>query len=257
MKIFNTIILTLGVLASATFAVPVAQPDPSGFGLPTDILAQSLNNIQKRTDGTDTAVVNIDAIVDSIVKISTDVIVKAIVKLKLDICTDIHAKLRLVATGLIPLNTDLTIPKISARIDQETNAVVNTKVQINAQILVVDKIKANVVAAIHTYCPDDKSDCLSQNAKKIVRLIEQKTKDDVLHLFVAVRTDLRTHLRPKLELVLNRLTINLVLEKIQLAGFVDAVAQVDVTLHACAHAIVKGFHTVVARNAVKVLKALD
>ncbi|KAG0330923.1 hypothetical protein BG000_011357 [Podila horticola] len=208
--------------------------------------------LKKRSSST-----RIDALADALVKLNTEIIVKAIVKLKLDLCTDIHAKLKLVATGLLTLDTGITIPKISARLDTAVDLVVSAKMDLDTRILVVDKMHDHVRTAIDRYCPDEEDECIARKANNIVKLVQNLVKEDVVHLFVALKADLMAHVRAKVTVVLNEIGINLLVEKIQVAGFVDAVVQVDLQLHACAHVIVKGLHAAVARNAVCVLKALD
>ncbi|KAF9375077.1 hypothetical protein CPB97_011702 [Podila verticillata] len=255
--------LTLSVFSASALAMPVA---PSALGLPTDNLAQPIltdiaplgshskiptSFIKKRS-----SYINIDALVDTIVKLNTEIIVKAIVQLKLDLCTDIHAKLKVVASGLLNLDTGITIPKISARLDSEIDLTVNAKVDLDTRLLVVDKIRGHVHTAIDRYCSREDGECIARNANKIVRLVQDLVKEDVVHLFVALKAELMAHVRAKVTVVLNELGINLVVEKITVVGFVDAVVQVDLQLRACAHVIVKGLHATVARNAVRVLKSL-
>ncbi|KAF9208575.1 hypothetical protein BGZ59_010588 [Podila verticillata] len=255
--------LTLSVFSASTLAVPFAAPP--ALGLPTDNLAQPLltdmaplgshskipSSFLKKRSYT-----NIDVFADTIVKLNTEIIVKAIVQLKLDLCTDIHAKLKIVASGLLNLDTGITIPKISARLDAEVDLTVNAKVDLDTQLLVVDKIRGHVDTAINRYCSRRDGECIARNAKKIVKLVQDLVKKDVVHLFVALKAELMAHVRAKVTVVLNELGINLVVEKITVAGFVDAVVQVDLQLHACAHVIVKGLHATVARNAVRALKSL-
>ncbi|KAG0349538.1 hypothetical protein BG005_010913 [Podila minutissima] len=251
--------------------MPLATP--VGLDLPTDSLAQPLSDgtllgslskiptsfVKKRSSSSSSSSssARINAFADTLVKLNTEVIVKAIVKLKLDLCTDIHAKLKLVTTGLLALDTGITIPKISARLNTAVDLIVNAKVDLDTRILVVDKTHDHVRTAIDRHCPDEKDECIARKANKIMKLIQNLVKEDVLHLFVALKTQLMAHVRAKVTVVLNKIGINLLVEKIQVAGFVDAVVQVDLHLHACAHVIVKGLHAAVVRNAVCVLKALD
>ncbi|KAG0032314.1 hypothetical protein BGZ81_011187 [Podila clonocystis] len=264
MKFFHAIALTLSVFSTSSLAIPLATP--VGLGMPTDSLAQPLADltplgsvsqipssfIKKRSSSA-----RIDVLADAIVKLNTEIIVKAIVKLKLDLCTDIHAKLKLVATGLLKLDTGITIPKISARLDTAIDLTVNAKVDLDTRILVVDKIHGHVRTAISRCCPHEEDECIARKANKIAKLVQILVKEDVVHLFVALKADLMAHVRAKVTVVLNEIGINLLVEKIQVAGFVDAVVQVDLQLHACAHVIVKGLHAAVARNAACILKALD
>lgn len=264
MKLFHAMALTLSVFSASILAMPVTTP--SALGLPTDNLAQPLltniapleslskfpsSMLKKRSSST-----NVDILADTIIKLNTEIIVKAIVQLKLDLCTDIHAKLKLVASGLLNLDTGITIPKISARLDSEVNLAVNAKVDLDTRLLVVDKIRGHVHTAIYRYCPHKDGECIARKANKIVKLVQNLVKEDVVHLFVALKAELMAHVRAKVTVVLNELGINLVVEKITVVGFVDAVVQVDLQLHACVHAIVKGLHATVARNAVRVLKSL-
>ncbi|KAG0079041.1 hypothetical protein BGZ93_000365 [Podila epicladia] len=266
MKLFYAIALTLSVLSASSLAMPLAIP--VGLGLPTDSLAQPHSDITplgslpkrpasfvKRRSSSSSA--RIDALADALVKLHTEIIVKAIAKLKLDLCTDIHAKLKLVATGLLALDTGITIPKISARLNTAVDLTVSAKVDLDTRILVVDKLHDHVRTAIDRHCPDEEDECIAREANKIVKLVQNLVKEDVVHLFIALKAELMAHVRAKVTAVLNRIGINLLVEKIQVAGFVDAVVQVDLQLHACAHVILKGLHAAVARNAVCVLKALD
>ncbi|KAF9302328.1 hypothetical protein BGZ74_005503 [Mortierella antarctica] len=183
----------------------------TAYGTPLGSLSKIPTSfVKKRSSSSSSA--RIDALADTLVKLNTEIIVKAIVKLKLDLCTDIHAKLKLVATGLLALDTCITIPNISARLNTAVDLTVNAKVDLDTRILVVDKIHNHVCTAIYCYCPDEEDECIARKANKIVKLIQNLIKEDVLHLFVALKTQLMAHVRVKVTVVMNKIGINLLAE---------------------------------------------
>ncbi|KAF9127157.1 hypothetical protein BGW39_006081, partial [Mortierella sp. 14UC] len=164
---------------------------------------------------------------------------KALLKLKLDLCSDVHAK---VASGLPTTNIDLAIPKISAKVDSETNAAINTKVELDTQAFVKDKIRQDGLYAIHKHCPRGDDACLRKHTREIVDCIERTIEQDVLHLFVA--------------LAVKDLGVNLLLEQINVQPVVDSVAEVDIHMVMCSYAIVKDLHAEVRPHAVSVIKSV-
>ncbi|KAG0063372.1 hypothetical protein BGZ89_009910 [Linnemannia elongata] len=200
--------------------------------------------------------VNINAIVDALVKVNTEVIAKAITELKVNVCADIHSKLHLVAQGLLTTDTDVVIPKISAKVDSETRVIVNTKVDLDTKAIVLSNIGEHARQVIHKHCPHEDAICISKAAGAIVADVEALVKLDVDRLFIALKTNLMAHVRAKLQVLIRELGLNLIVEQIHLQGFVDAVADVDVHLDLCAHVIVKGLHVTVVATAVAAIKSL-
>ncbi|KAG0372293.1 hypothetical protein BGX24_000441, partial [Mortierella sp. AD032] len=200
--------------------------------------------------------VNINAIVDALIKINTEIIVKATTELKVNICADIRSKLHLVATGLLTTDTDVIIPKISAKVDSETRVIVNTKVDLDTKALVLSNIGEHAREVIHKHCPHQDALCISKAADDIVADVEALVKLDVDHLFIALKTNLMTHVRAKLQVLIHDLGLNLIVEQIHIQGFIDAVADVDIHLDLCAHVIVKGLHVTVVATAVAAIKSL-
>ncbi|KAF9130894.1 hypothetical protein BGX30_013313 [Mortierella sp. GBA39] len=200
--------------------------------------------------------VDINAIVDVLVKVNTEVIVKAITELKVNVCADIRSKLHLVAQGLLTTDTDVVIPKISAKVDSETRVIVNTKVDLDTKAIILSNIGEHARKVIHKHCPHEDAICISKAAGDIVADVEALVKLDIDHLFIALKTNLMTHVRAKLQVLIRELGLNLIVEQIHLQGFVDAVADVDVHLDLCAHVIVKGLHVTVVATAVAAIKSL-
>ncbi|KAF9901436.1 hypothetical protein EC991_006107 [Linnemannia zychae] len=288
MKLFTAITLTLSVFAVSTTAAPIASPgllDGLG-GLGNLVPLGGLGDLTGANSGAETESlaspslsapaamseaatapesalarrgllpVDINAIVDAIVKINTEVIVKATTELKINVCADIRSKLHLVASGLLTTDTDVIIPKISAKVDSETRAIVNTKVDLDTKALVLSNIGEHAREVIHKHCPHQDALCISKAAGDIVADVEALVKLDVDHLFIALKTNLMTHVRAKLQVLIHDLGLNLIVEQIHLQGFVDAVADVDVHLDLCAHVIVKGLHVTVVATAVAAIKSL-
>ncbi|KAG0067095.1 hypothetical protein BGZ90_001153 [Linnemannia elongata] len=200
--------------------------------------------------------VDINTIVDALVKVNTEVIAKAITELKVNVCADIHSKLHLVAQGLLTTDTDVVIPKISAKVDSETRVIVNAKVDLDTKAIVLSNIGEHARQVIHKHCPHEDASCISKAAGAIVADVEALVKLDVDRLFIALKTNLMAHVRAKLQVLIRELGLNLIVEQIHLQGFVDAVADVDVHLDLCAHVIVKGLHVTVVATAVAAIKSL-
>ncbi|KAG9061680.1 hypothetical protein KI688_007261 [Linnemannia hyalina] len=200
--------------------------------------------------------VDINAIVDVLVKVNTEVIVKAITELKVNVCADIRSKLHLVAQGVLTTDTDVVIPKISAKVDSETRVIVNTKVDLDTKAIVLSNIGEHARHVIHKHCPHEDAICISKAAGDIVADVEALVKLDIDRLFIALKTNLMIHVRAKLQVLIRELGLNLIVEQIHLQGFVDAVADVDVHLNLCAHVIVKGLHVTVVATAVAAIKSL-
>ncbi|KAF9544889.1 hypothetical protein EC957_011619 [Mortierella hygrophila] len=197
---------------------------------------------------------HINAILDAILESNTKIIVKALAKLKLDLCSDIHAKIKVLATGLLTTNLGIIIPKISAKVNAETNAAINTKVELDTQSLVKDKIRQHGLHAIHKHCPHADDRCLRKHAREIVECVERAVREDVLHLFVALKANLMAHVRAKVAIMVRDLGVNLLVEQIHVQGFVDAVAELDGHFDMCSHIIVKGLHVEVKPHAVSSIK---
>ncbi|KAG0380711.1 hypothetical protein BGX24_005829 [Mortierella sp. AD032] len=271
MKLFGAFAVTLSALAAAAaaLATPTAiHSDTNSHDL-TSLTVRGLINsnglsIRSTThnDPTSTALfvmkrrIHIDAILDAIVESNTKVIVKALLKLKLDLCADIRAKVKVTASGLLTTNIDLVIPKISARVDSETNAAISTKIELDTQSLVRDKILKHVLYAIHKRCPRGNDACLRKHAREIVGCIERAIEQDVLHLFVALKVNLMAHVRAKVAVAVRDLGVNLLLEQIHVQAVVDAVTEVDTHLAMCSHAIVKSLHAEVRPLAVSAIRSV-
>ncbi|KAG0281445.1 hypothetical protein BGZ95_003480 [Linnemannia exigua] len=269
MKFFGAFGVTLSVLAATALAAPAAVHSDTNRHDLTSLSFRGLtdsNGLSIRStthnDPTPTALflakrsVHINAILNAIIESNTKVIVKALLKLKLDLCADIHAKVKVSASGLLATNIGLVVPKISARVDSETNAAINTKVELDTQSLVRDKIRQHGLHAIHKHCPRGDDACLRKYAREIVDCIERAIEQDVLHLFVALKANLMTHVRAKVAVAVRDLGVNLLLEQVHVQAVVDAVTEVDTHLAMCSHAIVKGLHAEVRPNAVSVIKSV-
>ncbi|KAG0311869.1 hypothetical protein BGZ97_011595 [Linnemannia gamsii] len=200
--------------------------------------------------------VHADAILDAIIEANTKVIAKALAKLKLDLCSDIHSKVKVVATGLLATNLEVIVPKISAKVDSETNTAINSKVELDTQSLVKNKIRQHAHSAIYTHCPHANDRCLRKHARDIVECVERAVQQDVLHLFVALKTNLMSHVRSKIAVVVQDLGVNLLVEQIHVQGFVDAKAELDLHFDMCSHVIVKGFHAEVKPHAVSSINSI-
>ncbi|KAF9145838.1 hypothetical protein BG015_011778 [Linnemannia schmuckeri] len=296
MKLFTAIALTLSVFAVSTTAAPVASPGGLGglgdlgglssilgglgnvvpLGGLTDanaaetesLVSPSLSNPSVEStattpDASAPAVLarrdrglDINAIVDLLVKVNTEVIVKAITELKINICADIRSKLHLVAEGLLTTDTDVVIPKLSAKVDTETRIIVNTKIDLDVKVIVLANIGRHARHVIHKHCPHEDAICISRAVGEIVADVEALVKLDIDRLFIALKTNLMVHVRAKLQVLIRELGLNLIVEQIHLQGFIDAVADVDVHLDLCAHVIVKGLHVTVVATVVAAIKHL-
>ncbi|KAF9910768.1 hypothetical protein EC991_005485 [Linnemannia zychae] len=267
MRFFGVLAITLSVLAATTLAAPATIQSTNSQDSTSlsrresvgsiDLLTRSATNndltpalfLFKRN-------LHIDAILDAIIESNTKVIVKALLKLKLDLCSDIHAKVKVTTSGLLAANVNLVIPKISAKVDSETNAAINNKVELDTQALVKDKIRQHGLSAIHKHCPRGDDACLRKHAREIVDCIERAIEQDVLHLFVALKANLMAHVRAKVAVAVEDLGVNLLLEQIHVQAIVDVVAEVDTHMAMCSHAIVKGLHAEVRPHAVSTIKSI-
>ncbi|KAF9541296.1 hypothetical protein EC957_003252 [Mortierella hygrophila] len=245
--------------------VPVGGSTGANVADTESLASPSLSNpsVESTTGSTPDALtrrglipVDINAIVDVLVKVNTEVIVKAITELKVNVCADIHSKLHLAAQGLLTTDTDVVIPKISAKVDSETRVIVNTKVDLDTKAIVISNIGEHARKVIHKHCPHEDAICISKAAGDIVADVEALVKLDIDRLFIALKTNLMIHVRAKLQVLIRELGLNLIVEQIHIQGFVDAVADVDVHLDLCAHVIVKGLHVTVVATAVAAIKSL-
>ncbi|KAG0284936.1 hypothetical protein BGZ96_010741 [Linnemannia gamsii] len=200
--------------------------------------------------------VHVDAILDVIIEANTKVIAKALAKLKLDLCSDIHAKVKVVTTGLLSTNLEVIVPKISAKVDLETNAAINAKVELDTQSLVKDRIRQHALSSIYKHCPHADDRCLRKHARDIVECVERAIQQDVLHLFMALKVKLMAHVREKIAVVVRDLGVNLLVEQIHVQAIVDAKAELDSHFDMCSHVIVKGFHEEVKPHAVSSIKSI-
>ncbi|KAF9296364.1 hypothetical protein BGZ74_010378 [Mortierella antarctica] len=199
---------------------------------------------------------HVDSVIDAIVKVNTDAVVKLLAKLELDVCTDIHSKLHLTAEGILTTDTDVNIPKVSAKIKAEINAAVHTKIDADAKAMVLAKIHSHAESALLAHCPLGDDACIISLAAKIVASVEAAVKVDVDRLFVALRANLMTYVRAKVEVVVHDLGLNLFVEQIHVSGFLDATAQVKLRLKSCLHVIVHALEVTVVADACAVIKAL-
>ncbi|KAG0325865.1 hypothetical protein BG000_001645, partial [Podila horticola] len=123
-------------------------------------------------------------------------------------------------------------------------------------LIVLSKIKVHAESALLDLCPEGDDACIIRLAADIVASVEAAVKVDVDHLFVALRANLMTYVRAKVEVVIRDLGLNLFVEKIHIAGYLDATAEVNVRLESCIHVIVHALKITVVANAVAVIKAL-
>ncbi|KAI9237651.1 MAG: hypothetical protein BYD32DRAFT_481477 [Podila humilis] len=245
----------LGKAAGGPQAQAALAPAPAAESLPpfgsspsTDISEPSF---EKRATES-----HVESVIDAIVKINTDAVAKVLVKLKADICADLHSKLHLTATGILTTDTDVNVPEASAKLESETNLAVHTKVDADAKLLVTSKIHAHAESALLKHCPLGDDKCIIELAADIAASIESAVKIDVDHLFTALRANLLTYVRAKVEVVVHDLGLNLFVEQIHIAGFVDATAEVNVLLESCYHVIVHALNVTIVANAAAVIKAL-
>ncbi|KAG0085147.1 hypothetical protein BGZ92_009231, partial [Podila epicladia] len=199
---------------------------------------------------------HVDSVIEAIVKVNTDVVAKLLAKLELDVCADIHSKLHLTAEGILTTDTDVKIPKISAKIKSEINAAVHTKIEADAKTIVLAKIHAHAESALLAHCPLGDDACIISLVAKIVASVEAAVKVDVGHLFTSLRADLMTYVRAKVEAVIHELGLNLLVEQIHIAGYLEATTQIEVRLESCLHVIVHDLEVTVVADACAVIKAL-
>ncbi|KAF9962319.1 hypothetical protein BGZ72_007372 [Mortierella alpina] len=270
MKIYTALALTLSVFAATTSAVPAPAPGPSLLGPLTEVVPLGdiggLGGPGASTMATDNGpldslfrkrgIDHIEDILSALVSVNTNVVVKALLKLKLDLCSDIHAKVNVVSTGLLTTDADVLVPKISAKVKAEIDSAINTKVDLDAKVMVLDQIEEHGRRCISKYCPRGDDRCLRKNARHIVGDVEALVKLDVDHLFVALKTNLMTHVRAKVKVIIRELGVNLLLEKIHVKATVDAVAQLDLHLNLCLHIIVKGLHVTVIAKVLALIKSI-
>ncbi|KAF9087981.1 hypothetical protein BGX29_000513 [Mortierella sp. GBA35] len=250
MMIFSAIATTLSVLAATSLATPTTiaiSPRGLAKSLAVGGTAIPLGNVLHSTGL---------SIRSNAPHANTKVVTKALSKLKLNLCSDIHSKVKVLATGLLTTDLDLVIPKISAKVKSETNTAINSKVELDTKSFVLDKIHHHGLEIIHRYYPHADDRCLRKHARQIVRCVEKAVQDDVVHLFVALKANLMTHVRSKVAVVVRDLSVNLLLEQIHVQGAVDAVAQVDEHFEMCSHVIVKGLYIKVVARAVAVINSI-
>ncbi|KAG0196434.1 hypothetical protein BGX28_010105 [Mortierella sp. GBA30] len=286
MKIITALALTLSVFATTTSAAPAPVP---GAGI-LDSLSEvaPLGNLEVfpfgNSDGTDDlpSSSKIDAypstedatspstpsllkkrghghindILDLLVRINTNIVIKALVKLKVDLCADIHAKVNVRSSGLLSLDADVLVPKISAKVKAEVDVAIRTKVDLDAKVMVLDRIRDHGRHSISKYCSHGDDGCLRKHAKHIVDDVEALVKLDVEHLFVGLKTNLMAHVRAKVKVIVRELGVNLLLEKIHVQAYVDAVAQLDVHLKLCLDIIVKRLRVTVLARVLALIKSL-
>ncbi|KAG0023318.1 hypothetical protein BGZ82_010766 [Podila clonocystis] len=238
-------------VASSPVSAPVAESLPDAESIPAaeSFSDMSSPSLEKRST-------HVHSVIDAIVKVNTDAVAKILAKLEADVCTDIHSKLHLAAEGILTTDTDVKIPKVSAKVKAETNAAVHTKIEADAKVVVVSKIRAHAESALLAHCPLGDDACILSLASVIVADVEAAVKVDVDHLFIALRANLMTYVRAKVEVAVHDLGLNLFVEKVHVAGFVDATAQVEVLLESCLHVIVHALEVTVVANACAVIKAL-
>ncbi|GJJ68753.1 hypothetical protein EMPS_01099 [Entomortierella parvispora] len=267
MKIFTSLALALTVLAATTSAAPSPSPADAVGGLlqsmtgavpfggaggqPMTETASPASILRKRHGGS-----HADAVLDAIVNINTKIVAKALLTLKTHLCSDIRAKIHVAASGLLSADTVVIVPKISAKVETETHSAINNKVDTDAKVLVLDKVRQHGHECIIRRCPYLDDRCISKHAREIVKDVEALVRVDVLHLFVALKVNLMTHVRTKVGVVLRNLGINLLLEQIHVQGKIDAAAEVDVHLDTCSHIIVKGLHATVLPHAISVIRKI-
>jgi len=267
MKIFTSLALALTVLAATTSAAPSPSPADAVGGLlqsltsahplgaegqPMTKTASPSSPMLRKRHGRSHA----DAVLDAIVSINTKVVAKALINLKAHLCSDIHAKIHVMATGLLTTDTDIVVPKISAKVETETHSAINTKVDIDAKVLVLDKIRQHGHECLMKRCPHMDDRCFRKHAREIVNDVEALVKVDVAHLFVALKINLMTHVRARVAVLIRNLGVNLLLEQIHIQGKVDAVAELTVHLDMCSHIIVKGLHVTVLPTAVTAIRTI-
>ncbi|KAG9325690.1 hypothetical protein KVV02_006193 [Mortierella alpina] len=268
MKIFTALALTLSVFAATTSAVPAPAPGSSLLDPLTEVLPLSGGFTGHRastmsTEGGSLSSLlrkrghsHLDDILNALVSVNTQVVVKAILKLKLDLCSDIHAKINVRSTGILTTDADVLVPKISAKVKAEIDSAINTKVDLDVKVMVLDRIQEHGRRCISKYCPHGDDRCLRKHARNIVGEVEALVKLDVDHLFLALKTNLMTHVRAKVKIIIRELGVNLLLEKVHIKATVDAVAQLDLHLNLCAHIIVKGLHVTVFAKVLELIKSI-
>lgn len=177
--------------SATSMPAPAAESALAVESAPTaeSISGMSEPYFQKRSN-------HVDSVIDAIVKVNTDAVVKLLAKLELDVCTDIHSKLHLTAEGILTTDTDVNIPKVSAKIKAEINAAVHTKIDADAKAIVLAKIHSHAESALLAHCPLGDDACIISLAAKIVASVEAAVKVDVDRLFVALRAQL-DDLRPR------------------------------------------------------------
>ncbi|KAF9357575.1 hypothetical protein BGX26_003471 [Mortierella sp. AD094] len=256
MKIFTTLALTLVALAAIASAAP-APIAPGGdllksLALPLQNLGGNPQNTPQPVQdaarashpGAKEYVINkkrsvnprVDTVIDAIVKVNT--------------------KVKVLATGLLATEASVIIPEISARVETETNAAVNTKVDTDAKVLVLDNMHDHARRVISKHCPHSGDKCIRHRAKDIVADVEALVKADIEHLFIALKLNLMTHVRAHVAVVIRDLRVNLFLEQIHIQSSVDAADELDLHLDTCSHIIVKGLHVTVMADAVAAIRGI-
>ncbi|KAG0295864.1 hypothetical protein BGZ96_010773 [Linnemannia gamsii] len=271
MKLFTAAALTLSAFVVSTTAAPIASPG----GL--DDLFGGLGNIVPLGSLTSANVADTESLVSPYLSnpsvesasVTDDTTPAALARrglLPVDInaIIDVLVKstsaptstLNSTSSPLLTTDTNVVVPKISAKIDSETRVIVNTKIDLDTKAIVLSNIGEHARQVIHKHCPHEDAICISKTAGDIVADVEALVKLDVDRLFIALKTNLMTHVRANLQVLIHELGLNLIVEQIHLQGFVDAVADVDIHLDLCAHIIVKGLHVTVVATAVAAIKSL-
>ncbi|KAG0225452.1 hypothetical protein BGX31_007621 [Mortierella sp. GBA43] len=260
MKFFTTLAVTLSVFAVATSAVPTAgapshemsrQHHSTTEG--STVTASTLLKKRRLSNGnTD----HVNSIIDGIVTIHGKVVVKALAKLKVDVCADVHARVKATTTGLLPAHADVDIPTLTARVKADADAAINAKIEKDGREEVLKKVRKHAHHVIGKHCPRQEDQCLYKKAESIVGDIEALVKLDVEHLFIALKANLMVHVRSQVDITVRDLSVNLLVEQINVQAKVDGVVKVNADLDVCAHVIVKGLQIALFPGAVSTIRSL-
>ncbi|KAK3825897.1 MAG: hypothetical protein J3Q66DRAFT_420930 [Benniella sp.] len=167
MKVFTTVALTLSALVLTSSAVPTTIGSCDGL---VQVSADS-------RDGKYTA------------------------KLKIELCADIQARAKVTTTGLIPAHAGVDIPDIATRVKAEGSIAISGKVDADAKVMVLDRIRGYARKIIAKHCV--------RQAKPFARKIEGLMRRDIGTLFDSYKRHLVGYVRANIKVVVRNLSVNL------------------------------------------------
>ncbi|KAF9921562.1 hypothetical protein FBU30_008379 [Linnemannia zychae] len=181
----------------------------------------------------------IDAVVNLFVKAETKIVVDACVDLKAKVCADVDVKLNAKGNilGLIQANIDIKKLEVSAKAD--VNVGIKADIDADVKALVTANIDAHVRAVVLKICPKGDRACLKDYAHSIVAKVAALIKIDVDKLAAKIKADVHAQAKLRLDAIVKKLSINILLAKVDISGIVKVHADIDAHLKAFVDACAK------------------